>query len=213
MVVCTQIHSYREQEAKVHTDCKSLAPTWESLAEDFASEPTILVAKVDAEAENSKSTAKSQGVTSYPTIKYFPKGSKTPEAYEGGRTEEALVTFLNEKSGTQRTTGGGLNTKAGTIEALDTIASKLTAGGSIKTIIDEITKAASGFKSKYAEYYVKVATKMGASQDYVEKETKRLEGILSKGGLAPAKKDDVTQRVNVLKRFRQDVGTGIKQEL
>ena len=171
------------------------------------------MAKVDAEAENSKSTAQAQGVTSYPTIKYFHKGSKTPEAYEGGRTEEALVTFLNGKAGTHRVIGGGLDAKAGTIDILDSILSKLPVGKGIASITEEITKAAKDIKSKYADYYVKVATKMSTSQDYVEKEIKRLEGILKKGGLAPAKKDDVTQRANILKKFVQGTEAKVREEL
>jgi len=185
--------------------CKTLAPIWESLAEDFASEPTVLIAKVDAEAENSKAIATEQGVTSYPTIKYFPKGSTVPEPYSGGRSEAALVSFLNEKAGTHRMVGGSLDFKAGTIDALDQIVAKLTAGETMATILDEVTKTARSLKGKYAEYYVKVASKMSASQDYVQKELKRLESILKTGGLAPAKKDEITSRTNILKRFaKQD---------
>ena len=66
-------------------DCKSLAPIWEIVAQDFASESSVLIAKVDAEAEQSKATAQEQGVSSYPTITYFPKGSSTPEAYAARR--------------------------------------------------------------------------------------------------------------------------------
>ncbi len=32
-----------------------------------------------------------------------------PEEYDGERSEEAFVKFLNEKCGTQRAVGGGLN--------------------------------------------------------------------------------------------------------
>lgn len=192
-------------------DCKSLAPTWESLAEDFAAESTVLVAKVDAEAENSKATAKDQGVTSYPTIKYFPKGSKTPLPYDGGRSEEALVAFLNEKAGTHRVIGGGLDAKAGTVEVLDTILAKLSPDSSVASIADDISKAAAALRDKYAEYYVKVATKMSASQGYAQKELTRLEGILKKGGLARSKQDDVTSRSNILRKFIGDTQEKLKE--
>jgi protein disulfide-isomerase-like protein len=112
------------------SDCKSLAPVWEKVATDFANEPTVLIAKVDAEAENSKATAQAHEVSSYPTLKFFPKGSTTPEAYSGARSEEALVDFVNSKAGTHRLVGGGLDTKAGTIDAIDAILAKyVTAGG------------------------------------------------------------------------------------
>ena len=193
------------------SDCKTLAPIWETLAQDFASEPTVLVAKVDAEAENAKATAEDQGVKSYPTIKYFPKGSTTPVAYEGGRTEQDLVAYLNEHAGTHRAVGGGLDAKAGTIEALDTIIGKFTTGATIASITEDATKAAKGLKDKYAEYYVKVIGKMTASSGYAEKELARLEGMLKKGGLAPEKLDDLVSRTNVLRVFTSK--DNVKSEL
>lgn len=188
-------------------DCKTLAPVWEALANDFSSEPTVLVAKVDAEAENAKATAQDQGVKSYPTIKFFPKRSTTPIAYEGGRGEADLVTYLNEKAGTYRAVGGGLDAKAGTIDTLDTILAKLQTGATVASITADATAAAKGLKGKYAEYYVKVLGKAGASQTYVQKELARLEGLLKKGGLAPEKLDDLVSRTNILRKFSvQDSG-------
>ena len=171
------------------------------MAQDFAAEPSVLIAKVDAEAENSKATAHAQGVKSYPTIKFFPKGSTTPEDYTGARTEKDFIDFLNLKSGTHRIAGGGLNAKAGTIEALDTLASKLVAGGNVASVFAEAQEAAVSMKDKYAEYYVKVFQKFGQSQGYVEKELARLRNLLKKGGLAPEKLDDMTSRFNILQKF------------
>ena len=172
----------------------------------------MLIAKVDAEAENSKSTAESQGVKSYPTLKYFPKGSTTPVPYEGGRSEKDLIAFMNEKAGTHRVVGGGLDAKAGTIAALDAIVGKITGGGDLATISEAATKAAKGLKDKYAEYYVKVLEKIGKNQGYAEKELARLEGLIKKGGLAPAKVDDLTSRSNILRSFLGKA-EGIKDEL
>ena len=39
------------------------------------------------------------GVTGFPTIKFFPKGSTTAEDYNGGRDAASFVKFLNEKTG------------------------------------------------------------------------------------------------------------------
>ena len=171
------------------------------MAQDFIAEPTILVAKVDAEAENSKATANAHGVKSYPTIKFFPRGSNTPEDYSGGRSEKDFVDFLNLKAGTHRTVGGGLDTKAGTIDALDTLITRWTAGENIASVAAEAQKVAAGMKDKYAEYYIKVFDKLGQSQGYVEKELARLRSLLKKGGLAPEKLDDLTTRSNILQRF------------
>jgi protein disulfide-isomerase A6 len=185
-------------------DCKTLAPIWEQVATDFASEPTVLIAKVDAEAENSKATAQSQDVSSYPTIKFFPRGSTTPEMYEGARNEDALVAFMNEKAGTHRVIGGGLDAKAGTIEAVDSILAKyITRGGlnDLEKAKSDMSKAVQGLKDKYAAYYIKALEKLGKNPEYANKEQTRLAGLLKKGGLAQEKIDDLTKRSNILKRF------------
>ena len=190
-------------------DCKTLAPTWEKLAQDFASESGVLVAKVDCEAENAKSTAQEAGVKSYPTINYYPKGSKDPVPYQGGRSENDLVKFINEKAGTHRAAGGGLDALAGTIPSLDELVSSLKTGGD--KAYQEFEKAAGAMQGKYAEYYGKVAKKAEENQGYVEKELGRLQGLLAKGGLAPEKIDDLTSRSNILNRFKG--GEHAKEEL
>jgi protein disulfide-isomerase A6 len=144
-------------------------------------------------------------VSSYPTIKFFPKGSKTAEPYQGGRTEKDFVEFINSKAGTHRAVGGGLTATAGTIEALDSLVQKFTGGASIAEVAAEATAAAAGLKDnaqyKYAEYYVKVFDKLSKSDNYAAKELARLEGIIKKGGLAPAKLDEFTTKSNILRRF------------
>jgi len=184
--------------------CKTLAPVWEKLASDFAAEPSVLIAKVDAEAENAKATAKEQDVSSYPTLKFFPKGSTNAEPYSGARSEEALVEFVNSKAGTYRLPGGSLNTKAGTIDALDAVLAKyVTAGGieDLEKATSDIQAAAVGLKDRTVEYYLKALTKLGANPEYATKEQTRLAGLLKKGGLAPEKIDDLTTRSNILRSF------------
>lgn len=182
-------------------DCKSLAPTWETLANDFALESGVVIAKVDAEAENARALTKEQGVTGYPTIKFFAKGSTEPEAYSGPRSEEAFVKFINEKAGTHRAVGGGLDTFAGTIAALDEIVAEHVAAQKFDTLVTEVKKAAKGLQDKYAEYYVKAAEKLSKNEEYATKEIARLQKILAKGGSAPEKLDDIVSRSNILSRF------------
>lgn len=186
------------------TDCKSLAPTWETLANDFALEPDVVIAKVDAEAENARATAKEQGVTGYPTIKFFPKGSTEGIAYSGARSEEAFIDFLNEKTGTNRAPGGGLNEKAGTVTVLDELVARYTSSENFSELVAEVSKAAKGLQDKYAQYYVKVAQKLADNHEYAQKEFARLSKILKKGGSAPEKVDDLISRSNVLRRFLGD---------
>lgn len=183
------------------SDCKSLVPTWETLANDYALEPNVVIAKVDAEAENSRALTKEQGVTGYPTIKFFPKGSTEPEAYSGARSEEAFIKFINQKAGTHRTTGGGLDSTAGTIAVLDKIVSEHVAAQKLDKLAVEVKKAAKGLEDKYAEYYVKAAEKLSKNEAYATKEITRLQKILAKGGSAPEKLDDIVSRSNILGRF------------
>jgi protein disulfide-isomerase A6 len=192
----------------VCADCKSLKPIWETLANDFVTEPDVLIAQVDAEAENSKALAQEQGVQSYPTIKYFKKGSTEPLPYEGARQEKDFVQFINTNAGTHRAVGGGLDATGGTIEALDTLVTKFQ--NAYGDGLEEAKKASEGLKDKYAQYYVKVFQKLGDNKGYAEKELKRLQGLLGKGNLAPEKMDDLASRSNILRRF---LGTEEKSEL
>lgn len=185
-------------------DCKSLAPTWEKVAQDFASEKGVLIAKVDCEAANAKATAQGAGVKSYPTINFYPKGSKEAIPYTGGRTEADLITFMNDKAGTHRTVGGSLDTIAGTIPSLDEIVTTLRTGGA--DAYKKLESAAGALQDTYADYYARVATKMEQNEGYAEKELTRLQKLLKKGGLAREKEDDLTSRSNILNRFlRGDV--------
>ena len=160
-----------------------------------------------------KQLPKDRVVKSYPTIKFFPKGSKVGQAYEGGRSEADLVGFLNEHAGTHRAVGGGLDTKAGTIEVLDAVVAKFTGGASLASIAEEAQKAAKSLKDKYATYYVKVFEKLTKSDGYVQKEIARLNNILNKGGLAPAKMDDIIIRKNILSKFLGVAPSDGKDEL
>lgn len=167
-----------------------------------------MIAKVDCEAPNAKSTAEEAGVKSYPTINFYPKGSKDPEPYSGGRTEADIISFMNGKANTHRTSGGGLDTIAGTIPSLDEIVATLKTGGA--KAYSDFEKAVTGVSDKYAEYYAKVAKKTDENQQYVEKELARLQGLIKKGGLAPEKMDDLTSRSNILQKFK---GEAPKDEL
>lgn len=179
--------------------CKNLAPTWEQLADTFLREQNVVIAKVDADAPNAKSTAKEQGVASYPTIKFFPRGSTTGENYMGARTEQAFVDFLNEKTGTRRTAGGGLNDEAGTVSVLDALVAKYA--GDMEKLGAELKTAVADLKENYAGYYVKVVNKLRDNAGYASKELARLQRMAGKSSVSPELLDDLISRSNILRKF------------
>lgn len=72
-------------------------------------------------------------VSGFPTLKFVPKGSKEPVAYEGGREVGALVAFMNDKAGLAYTADGGLKPSYGRVEAMDALLS--AAGASIASTV------------------------------------------------------------------------------
>ncbi|KAJ1417172.1 Thioredoxin-like superfamily [Sesbania bispinosa] len=78
--------------------CKRLAPEYEKLATSFKKTKSVLIGKVDCDEH--KSICSKYGVSGYPTIQWFSKGSLEPKKYEGARTAEALAAFVNIEAGT-----------------------------------------------------------------------------------------------------------------
>ncbi|KAK6143874.1 hypothetical protein DH2020_024222 [Rehmannia glutinosa] len=78
--------------------CKKLAPEYEQLGASFKKAKSVLIGKVDCDEH--KSVCSKYGVSGYPTIQWFPKGSLEPKKYEGARTAEALAEFVNNEGGT-----------------------------------------------------------------------------------------------------------------
>jgi len=79
--------------------CKNLVPEYARLGAAAAASGAgkVVIAKVNAEAH--RELGSRFGVTGFPTLKFFPAGSTTPEDYKGGRDAGSFVTFLNEKTG------------------------------------------------------------------------------------------------------------------
>ncbi|KAH7907705.1 protein disulfide isomerase [Hygrophoropsis aurantiaca] len=189
--------------------CKNLKPVYEQVAIDFKPESNCIVANLDADAAPNKPIAARYGVASYPTIKFFPKGASEPESYEGGRTEAAFVEFLNERCGTQRAVGGGLNDAAGRVPALDALAQQFfAASGAARDAVLAEAKAAYDGTSHYVRVMEKV---VGSGEAYVEKESKRLASILAKRTLSAEKLDELKMKANVLRAFVEEKLEEVKE--
>jgi len=185
--------------------CKSLAPKYEKLANVFAGESNVLIAKVDATAEAGLGSRFDIG--GYPTLKFFPAGSSEPEAYEEARELESMVKYINTKAGTQRKPDGSLLPTAGRVDALDEIlkAANYVVDGSLitalKTAVSDLADKASIDGQAYVKAAEKVLAKGGA--EYVGKELKRLQGMLKGKSIVPEKLTSFQLRFNVLSAFQK----------
>lgn len=81
--------------------CKSLAPKYEELAEKLKDESSIVIAKMDATAND---VPKLYDVRGFPTLYFVPKGAKkSPKRYEGGREVDDFIKYLARESTDQLT--------------------------------------------------------------------------------------------------------------
>ncbi|KAJ6940865.1 protein disulfide-isomerase A6 [Populus alba x Populus x berolinensis] len=184
--------------------CKNLAPTYEKVATAFKSEEDVVVANL--EADKYKDLAEKYGVSGFPTLKFFPKGNKAGEEYEGGRDLDDFVAFINEKAGTSRDGKGQLTSKAGIVESLGVLVKEFVAAGddekkAVFSRIEEEVEKLKGSTARHGKIYLKAAkTCMVKGADYAKNEIERLQRILEKS-ISPAKADEFTLKKNILSTF------------
>jgi len=78
--------------------CKTLAPEYEQVGTAFARhKKSVIVAKVDCDAH--RDLCGRFDVKGFPTLKFFPKGSTTPQDYQGGRKANDIVAYINKETG------------------------------------------------------------------------------------------------------------------
>ncbi|KAE8703585.1 putative protein disulfide-isomerase A6 [Hibiscus syriacus] len=184
--------------------CKNLAPTYEKVATAFKSEENVVIANLDA--DKYKDLAEKNGISGFPTLKFFPKGNKAGEDYEGDRDLDDFVTFINEKCGTSRDAKGQLTSKAGILSSLDALVKEFAAAiaDEKKTVfskIEEEVEKLTGSTTRYGKIYLKAAKScLEKGADYPKKEIERLQRILDKS-ISSAKADEFTLKKNILSTF------------
>jgi len=183
--------------------CKRLAPTYDELALAFSSEKDVVIAKVDASAEESLGTK--YGIKGYPTLKWFGKGTTEPEDYDGGRSLEEFVSWINDKTGTRRNADGSLKKSAGRYPELDILAHKFYTDTSSRrdTRKETETLCSGGNLNKddcdnYLKFMDKIVEK---GSKFAANERDRLDTLISSGSVRPDKKNAMVLRRNVLIGF------------
>lgn len=76
--------------------CKRLAPTWETIAEKYAPiKDRLIIAKMEAQ-ENDLPASLPFRVSGFPTLKFKPAGTREFVDYEGDRSYESLISFIEQ---------------------------------------------------------------------------------------------------------------------
>jgi protein disulfide-isomerase A6 len=186
--------------------CKALKPTYEQVARDFEGESKVVIAAVDATAN--QDLAARYGVQGYPTIKFFPRGAdKQPQDYEMGRDEQSFLDFMNEQAGTHRVAGGGLKATAGIIAELDEFVHRFLMAheDDRHPIVDETAAKVTELGDSVVasgEFYLKAMNRvMNKGTNWLAKESGRLGNMLKSAAVSSVRKTELMLRKNVLDAF------------
>ncbi|GAA5839923.1 hypothetical protein JCM9279_005209 [Rhodotorula babjevae] len=201
--------------------CKSLEKVWTKIAQQFEGDDRCQVAHFNADDAAARPISGKYGVSGFPTIKFLAPQSKggAAEAYQGPRTEEAFLEFLNDKCGTHKLPGGVLSDLAGRIPSLDSLASQFLGPSATRP---DLAASASAIASSLAPgavssslsaYYLRIFDKFStvadsegvtAARAWVDKERERLAKLASKKGqVTAAKLEELHMKRNVLAAFAE----------
>jgi len=178
--------------------CKNLIPEYEKLATAFKSQNAIIAA-VDADMH--RDLGSKFGVTGFPTLKYFPAGSQTPEAYSGGRTAKDIASFINGKAGTN----GRIKEAPTAVTVLTDATFDSVVNDPNKNVLVEFYAPWCGHCKKLAPDYEKVAKIFSSEPDIV------IANLDATENRAPAEKFGVSG-YPTLKWFPKDNKAGVAYE-
>lgn len=218
--------------------CKNLKPQLESAAQAFKDSDNVVCAIIDADAYG-QFTGK-YNIHSYPTIKFFPaakpneivlqeiektglyKGNQPVVPFEGGRSANDIVRYLNERSGSFRVVGGGIENTAGivqnVVQPIKDLTLQLTASAPNATAISDlkttITASISNIQNQYvASQYTRYLNKIidAKGLEFAKTEQARLSELLASKNMNDRLELELTVRRNVLGLFSTSVvGEAVK---
>jgi len=196
--------------------CKKLAPTYEKVANTFHKEKNIIIARVDAIANDKLNTRYRIG--GYPTVYFFEanKRNENPVSYTTGRDELSFVNFLNDKCGTHRVPGGGLDNAAGRDPEIDKLVRKFVITDhpvEKSDLRNFIRRFSMDKKNSSNQFYYKIVQKIDKEgRDFIFKEYERVKKILQKLKIEEQFYDNFKIRLNILEVFRSSAKEAIELE-
>ena len=118
------------------------------------------------------------------------------------------MSFFNDKSGTQRTVGGGFLDSAGRIPSLDSLAAEFLAAAPAdrQSIADRasivIASVSSPVEAELAKFYASAMKAiLGGREEYGSTEVARLSKMIAGGKITPKAKANLSKRINIAKQF------------
>lgn len=180
--------------------CKHLAPTYKSLGDVFQEETGVIIAELDADAH--RDVAQTYGVTGFPTLKIFVNGE--PKDYNGDRSLEDMVEFVNNAAGTARRADGTVDTAYGRIPEIDALLAEIKNlneenMAKVKEALAKVPEEMEANKKVY-ENLMKKITEKGVA--YIDTEKARIQRFLMSDSVSKLKKGAFRIRSNVLDAFK-----------
>ena len=170
------------------------------------------IAELDADMY--RELASEFDVHGYPTLKLF-QGQAAPVPYEGDRSLESLVEFVNEHAGTARLPDGSVDAKFGRIPAVDEVIAGLKGVGDAN--LEKVKEAVETWKGEMEgskKVYLSVVKKLKEKgEGFLKSEEERIQRMLGSGSVSKMQKGAFRIRMNVLKAFEAMIGEKAEEEL
>lgn len=188
--------------------CNRLKPEWEELANVFAGDDNVVIAQISTTDVPSDELKKRFKIGGFPTILGFKsKDTETPINYQSGRDLGSLVNWVNEVSGTSRSSDGSLLPSFGRIKEIDEQIVELfeQEPSVMNELASDIIAKIRDQTDENSKYYKKLLNKIvNGEEAFFEMEIARLNRLLlSASSLSKDKIDSLQRRLNILSVFKK----------